>query len=145
MKKKDWLILIMVFTACIVLAHNLNVVSSGSMEPELYKGDIVLISFETSNIDIGDIVVYDAKWYDNKPVIHRVIAKQVVNGTTVYRMKGDNNSEEDPFLVYPEDVIASVVKINDKEIIIPKLGYISLWFHEFIKYVFGQTILYFPS
>jgi signal peptidase len=129
----------------IVLAHYLNVVSSESMEPVLYTGDIVLISYETNNVDVGDVVIYDAKWYDHKPVIHRVVAKHVVNGTNIYILKGDNNPKEDPYLVYPEDIIATVVKVNNKEVIIPKLGYISIWFHEAVKYIFGQTILYPPS
>jgi signal peptidase len=129
----------------IVLAHYLNVVSSKSMEPVLYKGDLVLISYETNNVDVGDVVIYNAKWYDHKEVIHRVVAKQVVNGTNIYILKGDNNPEADPYLVYPEDMIATVVKLNNKEVIIPKLGYLSIWFHEAVKYIFGQTILYSPS
>ncbi len=139
------LILICIFAVVIVLAHHLNVVSSDSMEPVLYKGDIVLISYETNNVDVGDMVVYNAKWFDHKPVIHRIINKQAVNGSYIYTLKGDNNQKEDPEIVYPEAVIAKAVQINHQILIVPKLGYISLWVNELLEYLFGQTILYYPS
>lgn len=145
MKWNDMLILISIFAVGIVLAQHLNVVSSESMEPLLHKGDIVIINYETDNIDVGDVVVYNATWFDHKPVIHRVINKQAVNGSYIYTLKGDNNQKEDPEIVYPKAVIAKVVKINHQMLILPKLGYISLWFHELIEYFFGQTILYYPS
>ena len=33
------------------------------------------------DVQVGDIVVYDATWY-NEPVIHRVINITEINGTT---------------------------------------------------------------
>jgi hypothetical protein len=71
----------------LIAAQHLNVVVSGSMEPAFYRGDIVMVQkasflgiqeFNVNDIQKGDVVVYDAKWY-NQPVIHRVI--DIVNDT----------------------------------------------------------------
>ena len=83
----------------LIAAQHLNVVVSGSMEPAFYRGDIVLVQkanflgideFNPADVQVGDVVVYDAAWYD-QPVIHRVINITDINGTTMYVIKGDNN------------------------------------------------------
>ncbi|MBO6275628.1 MAG: signal peptidase I, partial [Methanobrevibacter sp.] len=82
----------------LIAAQHLNVVVSGSMEPVFYRGDIVVIEkanflglheFNSSDVKVGDIVVYDAAWF-NQPVIHRIIDIKDINGTTMYVIKGDN-------------------------------------------------------
>ena len=65
----------------LIAAQHLNVVVSGSMEPAFYRGDIVMVEkadflgiheFNPEDVQVGDVVVYDAKWFD-QPVIHRII------------------------------------------------------------------------
>ena len=88
----------------LIAAQHLNVVVSGSMEPAFYRGDIVLVEkanflgineFNPNDVQVGDVVVYDAKWFD-QPVIHRIINITEINGTTMYMIKGDNNNAPDP-------------------------------------------------
>lgn len=119
----------------IVIAQHMNVVVSGSMEPVLYRGDIVIIENnpDVNNINVGDIVVYKATWFP-QPVIHRIIAKgQLPNGTTVYEIKGDNNPAPDPALVTPGQIVSKVVNYpwskspGSNPIVIPKIGYVTLW------------------
>jgi signal peptidase len=43
------------------------------------------------------------------------------------KTKGDNNPTADPALVYPSQVISKVVSINESPLVIPKIGYITLW------------------
>ena len=105
----------------------MNVVVSGSMEPVMYRGDIVIIDTNPSTIQVGDIIVYKATWI-NEDVIHRVIAIGTEsNGSTVLETKGDNNPVPDPALVYPDQILSKVVSINGQPLIIPKIGYITLW------------------
>lgn len=121
----------------LILSAHLSVVVSGSMEPSFYRGDIVAtenvntygIQEFNPNIDvnIGDVVVYDATWYD-EPVIHRVIDTQQINGSKYYIIKGDNNQVQDPYPVSPSQIKSKVLKIGDSLVIIPKLGYITLFF-----------------
>jgi len=131
---------ILIYLSIIVIAlfcsQHMNVVVSKSMEPVLYRGDIVIIEkanfigineFNTSDMEVGDIVVYDAVWFNDGPVIHRVIGSDIdVKGNKYYIIKGDNNHAPDPMVVYPTQIRAKVVRISDKLLIIPKLGQIIL-------------------
>jgi signal peptidase len=119
----------------LIAAQHLNVVVSGSMEPAFYRGDIVMIQkadffgiheFNVDDINVGDVVVYDAKWF-NQPVIHRVINITDVNGTTMYVIKGDNNNAPDPYYVTKGQIESKVVTFGDNLVVIPKIGYLSLW------------------
>lgn len=64
------------------------VVLSGSMEPELSKGDLLFIT-EEEHYRLNDVVVYQD---GSILVVHRIIA---VNGSTV-TTKGDANNAADP-------------------------------------------------
>ena len=119
----------------LIAAQHLNVVVSGSMEPAFYRGDIVLVEkadffgiheFDVNDIQKGDVVVYDAKWF-NQPVIHRVINIAKINGTTMYEIKGDNNNASDPYFVSQDQIKSKVVTFGDNLVVIPKVGYLSLW------------------
>ena len=64
-----------------------------------------------------------------EPVIHRV--KEIYktsNGSTYLITKGDNNPTADPYPVqFPDQVISKVVDVGSQPMIIPKIGYITLW------------------
>lgn len=119
----------------LIAAQHLNVVVSGSMEPAFYRGDIVLVQkdnflgineFDPTTVEVGDVVVYDAAWYD-QPVIHRIINITDINGTTMYMIKGDNNNRPDPYYVKADQIHEKVVTLGDNLVVIPKIGYLSLW------------------
>ena len=126
---------IIILAIVLIAAQHLNVVVSGSMEPVFYRGDIVVIEkadflglheFDRKSVEKGDIVVYDAKWF-NQPVIHRIIDIKEINGTTMYEIKGDNNNRSDPYYVTSDQIESRVLNWGDKPIVIPWIGNISLW------------------
>lgn len=126
---------VIILIIVLILAQHLNVVVSGSMEPAFYRGDIVAVQkadllgiqeFNPKDVQVGDIVVYNAKWF-NQPVIHRIIDSKEINGTTVYEIKGDNNNRSDPYYVTADQIQARVLKWGDNPVVIPKVGYLSLW------------------
>jgi len=133
--KKEIAIYALIIIVGLILAQHMNVVVSGSMEPVFYRGDIVVVEktnflgineFDSNNAQVGDIVVYDAKWFPN-PVIHRIINVTDVNGTEYFVIKGDNNDAPDPYYVEPSQIRERVVTIGDHPLIIPKIGYITIW------------------
>lgn len=68
------------------------VVLSGSMEPALYPGDVVVIHEQAADkYKIGDVVTYLT---GTTAFTHRIISEE--NG--VYTLKGDNNNAADEFL-----------------------------------------------
>lgn len=135
--KKEILSYVIIIIIAIFLSAHLNVVVSGSMEPSFYRGDIVATSNVNTygiqefnpytDVKVNDVVVYNAKWY-SEPVIHRVIDIQEINGSKYYIIKGDNNNVQDPYPVSPDQIRSKVLTIGDTLIIIPKLGFITLWF-----------------
>ena len=126
---------IIILAIVLIGAQHLNVVVSGSMEPAFYRGDIVAVQksdllgiqeFNPKDVQVGDIVVYNAKWFD-QPVIHRVINTKEINGKTMYERKGDNNNRSDPYYVSADQIQAKVMTMGDNPVVIPKIGYLSLW------------------
>lgn len=132
--KKEVICYIILLVVVLLAASHLNVVVSGSMEPVFYRGDIVVVEkanflgiseFDPNDVQVGDIVVYDAVWYNN-PVIHRVINITEINGTTMYMIKGDNNDRPDPYYVTPNQIRDRVLTFGDSPIVIPKIGYVTI-------------------
>lgn len=124
--------------------YPLVVVSSGSMEPTIYKGDILIIKYKDpaeivagSHDDrTGDVVLYETNnlWPNptDQPVVHRVVNAYYDNETNQYMFvtQGDNpvtNTRTDPpgsslEIPVPEDHLYGVVVGR-----IPKVGYIKIW------------------
>lgn len=89
-------------------------IMSGSMEPLVYAGDVVIIRKENASaIKTGDIVQY---WATDLYVIHRVINIYQDNGETLYITKGDNNNVRDSKPVTAAQIRGKVIAT------IPKLG-----------------------
>lgn len=92
-------------------------VLSGSMEPELKVGDIVVSeAVDSSSIKVGDIITY--KMGTNTLVTHRVIEVIEMNGSNFYKTKGDANNVEDNDLVSQDNVVGKLA------LRIPKGGYV---------------------
>lgn len=133
--KKEIISYVILLIIVLLAASHLNVVVSGSMEPVFYRGDIVVVEkadffgiqeFDPNTVQVGDIVVYNAVWY-NSPVIHRVINITEINGTTLYMIKGDNNDVPDPYYVKADQIRDRVLTFGDSPVVIPKLGYITIF------------------
>lgn len=70
-------------------------VSSESMEPAFYKGDLVVqasLSELQENVSVGSVIAFKADWHNNDIVTHRVV--KINDGDIV--TKGDNNVVNDP-------------------------------------------------
>ena len=67
-----------------------SVVLSGSMEPALSVGDLLIFT-EEENYEVGDVVVYQS---GRTPVVHRIIA---LDTETVITQGDANNAADKPF------------------------------------------------
>lgn len=83
-------------------------VVSGSMEPNLHVGDLLIMS--SADYQIGDIAAYQR---GKMTIIHRIIE---INGDG-YVFKGDHNSVPDPEVVSSSQIIGKV------RMAVPLLGY----------------------
>ena len=114
--------------------HPILAVASGSMEPVLYAGDLILIEGVDNAADIhvgtkdsehpGDIIVF---YRYNELIVHRAVEKTLESdGTYSFKTWGDNNGWPDGPLVRESDVVGKYLGIK-----IPWLGYIALFFQDF--------------
>lgn len=85
------------------------VVLSGSMEPEISVGDLLII-YESKNYEVGDVVVYQS---GRIAVTHRIVS---ISGDEVITRGDANNAEDEPITL--ERIKGKVVMI------IPCVGYL---------------------
>ena len=111
-------------------------VASGSMEPVLYKGDLIIIEGvkNAANIytapkdanPVGDIIVFYQS-YTGELIVHRAVEKNLNEDDTFsFKTWGDNNLSADPTPVQEKDVVGRYLNIK-----IPWLGNIALFFSSF--------------
>ena len=84
-----------------VFGYSLQRISSGSMEPELTVGDIIISKKVDSpeDVQVDDIITFKGgAYFDFKKVTHRVVALPTQNKDGVYMLttKGDANANVDP-------------------------------------------------
>lgn len=78
------------------------IVLSGSMESEIYSGDIVVVKeVDKENLKVNDVIAFKN---DDIVITHRIVEIVKENGTTKYITKGDNNNTQDKDYVLPENV-----------------------------------------
>lgn len=97
-------------------------VISGSMEPTIYTGDVIIIRpvERAEEIAEGDILTYRTKEKADMLVTHRVVGVLKVNGTPkAFLTKGDNNESEDLSPVAFEQVVGRY------QFRLPYFGYIA--------------------
>ena len=101
-----------------------TLVTSGSMEPLVAPGDVVMIRpVAVEELTPNTVVLYDRP--DTGRVLHRIL-EQLPDGT--YRTGGDANASPDSVFVHVEDVQGAAV------LAVPWIGRPSLWLHE------GRTV-----
>ena len=99
------------------------VVLSGSMEPALSPGDVVIVD-AAAPVRVGDVITYRTGG-DSVPTTHRVVGER--DGG--YETKGDANENVDAGLVAPETIIGRTV------LVIPFVGHVILWANTPVGYV----------
>ena len=125
---------IFIITVCLVggvFNHKLVAIASNSMNPYIYRGDLVLIEKTdgTNKYQKDDIISFD---YNGKNTVHRIVKIEKIHGEIYYHTKGDNNNTED-------DVLVPLNNIHGKVLFkIPYLGYPSILINEFRSGIFGK-------
>ena len=99
-------------------------VASGSMEPNIHKGDIAIIEKiedDYDKLEVGQVIAYK---YEGVIVVHRLINILDDRGEYFYYTKGDANKEEDNWVV-EKDMIIGIVNHR-----IPYAGMPTVWLNE---------------
>ena len=104
-----------------------TIIYSGSMQPNIEIGDIVIVSeINVNEIEEGDIIQFKTSEMEF-PIIHRVIEIQGEDDNLQFITKGDDNVNPDTDPVLQEYIIGKVV------FKIPKIGWISIGIKDLFK------------
>lgn len=121
-----FLIVLVVLTSGVFKYYFLSI-GSGSMSPNINKGDVVIVKKvneeELKEIKSGDVLVFKQ---EDRVVVHRVIEVRIEDDHYSFITKGDNNDEEDNWIIDESDVIGTTT------IRIPVVGYPTIWLNELI-------------
>lgn len=84
-----------------------------SMTPSIKSHQILMCKY-TDTYKINDIILYNV---DGFPIVHRIVRineHHLIDGKTIYtyKTKGDNNSSEDVFELYKENIICKIMGIK---------------------------------
>lgn len=140
-KVLEWLIFLILIIILFLVASPLlptkeyistHVVSTGSMEPKIKTGSIVLSSLEIDEINKGDIIVFTSPTNEEITIVHRVMQIEKEE----YITKGDNNDNEDDWIVFKSNIKGKVF------FTIPYLGYAIQWMKTPIGFI---TIIIVPA
>ncbi len=94
-----------------------KIVKSGSMEPTIRTGGIVVIHPSTE-YNVGDIITFGADTKTQIPTTHRIVSIDGTGPLRAFQTKGDANDAPDPSPTHLSDV-------NGKMLLtIPYVGYI---------------------
>ena len=86
------------------------VVRSGSMEPLISTGGMVLVhTIPASEVEVGDVVA--VRRPDGTRVIHRVLTVDHTGATSTLTLKGDANEDPDPQPVTVEEAAELVLTV----------------------------------
>lgn len=101
-----------------------SVIATGSMEPVIFPGDLILIDKITTVEEVkalkeGDIIHFRR---DDMMICHRIDKIIEKEGIPYFITKGDNNPREDAMPVSAESLKGSIIKV------VPKVGWPSLIF-----------------
>lgn len=94
----------------------LRIVESGSMEPAIMTGSLVVVR-ATGSYQVGDVITFDRPG-SVVPTTHRIIAVLEEGGQTVFTTKGDANEEADT-----DPALASQVR-GQVLLSVPRVGFI---------------------
>src|SRR3989344_9392425 len=74
--------------------YQIMIVQSGSMEPDIKTGSIVVVK-PASEYKIGDVITFGPAPKGKVPTTHRIVDVRLQTGVPVFITKGDANEEND--------------------------------------------------
>ncbi len=99
-------LVVLICTSSGLFKYRSFVIATGSMTPNINKGDMVIIEKlnedEKNNLKVGDIIAFNM---DDKVVVHRIIKKYNTSKGTFYNTKGDNNNSPDGYLLDTDNIV----------------------------------------
>jgi len=91
-------------------------VLSGSMEPAIKTGSVVVVKPE-QKYNIGDVITFGSSGRNEEPITHRIYDMKVEDSRIFYVTKGDANNAADRSEITRNQIIGKVI------LSVPHMGY----------------------
>jgi len=115
--------------------YKLMVVQSGSMEPVIKTGSLVIVK-PAKEYKINDVVTFMQADTARKSVTHRIVGTEIQNGEQVFVTKGDTNDSSDSGRIRQSQIIGRLL------FSVPYAGYVV----DFAKKPYGfLTLVIIPA
>jgi len=113
-----FLIALLLIVSILPISGNIKVLTvvSGSMEPSIKTGSVVLVK-PVSDYKIGDVITFEQISRTKAPITHRIYDIKITGSQPVYITKGDANNAPDEKERKKSEIIGKVI------FDIPYLGY----------------------
>ncbi|MFZ2887109.1 MAG: signal peptidase I, partial [Minisyncoccia bacterium] len=86
----------------------MKIVKSGSMEPAIPTGSVVVVKPQ-GDYRVNDVITFGEDTKTQVPTTHRILAIEGTGAQAVYTTKGDANEEQDANTVARREVIGKVI------------------------------------
>ena len=118
------LVVIIVYLTSGYFRYYAIAIASGSMYPQIKRGDVVIIekiSDDYNKLEIGNVIAFK---YNDVIVVHRVVNIISEKDEYYFYTKGDANNNDDNFAI-SEDMIIGIVNYK-----VPYIGLPTVWLNE---------------
>lgn len=118
------LVIIIVYLTSGYFHYYAIAIASGSMYPQIKKGDVVIIEKVSDNYDtlkVGEVIAFK---YNDVIIVHRIVNIVSENDEYYFYTKGDANNNVDNFAI-SEDMIIGIVNYK-----VPYMGLPTVWLNE---------------
>src|SRR3989338_3836171 len=88
--------------------YQIKIVQSGSMEPSIKTGSIVIIK-PSVNYTVGDVVTFGKDTKKDIPTTHRIVSSRAQDGVIMFTTKGDANEDSDTNEIRQSDIHGKVL------------------------------------
>lgn len=115
--------LTMIYFTSNLFRYSTIAIASGSMVPEFYRGDVLIIDkkFDISKLKEGQVIAYK---YNSTMIVHRIKQIERVDGEYFIYTKGDANDFTDNYVIY-ENMVVGIAFHK-----IPYIGLPTIWISE---------------
>jgi len=112
------LVAVLLIVSVLPITGNYKVLTviSGSMEPAIHTGSVVVVK-PVTDYKIGDVITFGPYTKTKAPTSHRIYDIKVVDGSPVYITKGDANNAPDAREIKKSDIVGKVL------FSVPYMGY----------------------
>jgi len=103
----------------LLFGYRTFIVMSGSMEPAIHTGDVVVDKrIDPMDVQVGDVVTYRDPDHENRLITHRVRGVRTLGGKVYFVTKGDANTDSQKWAIATDGTVG-VVRFR-----VVKLGFV---------------------